>query len=215
MKKVNRLYVMTARAAKTEATRARIRSAAMQLYREQAIENFTLDEVAGRAETTVQTVLRAFGSKENLIYEALDQLAAGGLPLKPTPAGDVAEGITAIFDIYESMGDLVIQRLADELRRPALKPELDQGRENHRDVVRTIFAPQLRRAGGTARNQMIEILTVLTDVYVWKLLRRDRKLSRRASEAIVCRMIDAVTNTEHPHGPDTMVELVGRRKSAS
>jgi AcrR family transcriptional regulator len=215
MKKVNRLYVMTARAAKTEATRARIRSAAMQLYREQAIENFTLDEVADRAETTVQTVLRAFGSKENLIYEALDQLAAGGLPLKPTPAGDVAEGITAIFDIYESMGDLVIQRLADELRRPALKPGLDQGRENHRDVVRTIFAPQLRRAGGTARNQMIEILTVLTDVYVWKLLRRDRKLSRRAAEAIVCKMIEGVTGTEESHGQDPVVELVGRRQSAS
>ena len=51
----------------------------MQLYREQAIEDFTLDEIARRAETTVQTVLRAFGSKEELVYAALEEMVAGGV----------------------------------------------------------------------------------------------------------------------------------------
>src|ERR1700693_6470387 len=46
MKKGARPYVMTARAAKAEATRARIRASAMQLYRERAIKDITLDEVA-------------------------------------------------------------------------------------------------------------------------------------------------------------------------
>lgn len=206
---------MTARAAKADATKTRIRAAAMQLYRDQAIESFTLDEVASRAETTVQTVLRVFGSKENLIYDALNELAASGVPLKPTPPGDVAAGISAIFDIYELMGDLVVQRLADELRRPALKGGLDQGRENHRDVVKAMFAPQLAAVRGAARAQRLEMLTVLTDVYVWKLLRRDRKLGRHASEQIVGLMVRAVTNGENGHGQDTLVELVGRRQSSA
>ena len=214
MKKGSRPYVMTARAAKAEATRARIRAGAMQLYRERAIEDFTLEEVARRAGTTVQTVLRAFGSKERLVYAALEEMVAHGMPLKPTRPGDVPAAVVALFDIYEGMGDLVIERLNDERRRPALKPGLDEGRKNHRDGVRSAFAPQLARLDGSARAQLFEILTVLTDVYVWKLLRRDRKLSRRAAEAIVCRMIEGVTGTEEAYGQDPVVELVGRRQSA-
>jgi AcrR family transcriptional regulator len=215
MKKGSRPYVMTARAAKAEATRARIRASAMALYRERAIEDFTLEEVARRAATTVQTVLRAFGSKENLVYAALEEMVAHGMPLNPTPPGNVPAAVAAHFDIYEGMGDLVIERLNDERRRPALKAGLDEGRKNHRDGVRLAFAPQLERVSGAERTQLLEMLTVLTDVYVWKLLRRDRKLGRRAAEAIVCRMINGVVGTEGAHGQDTVVELVGRRKSAS
>ena len=215
MKKIKRRYVMTARAAKADATRARIRASAMQLYRERAIEDFTLEEVAQHAGTTVQTVLRAFGSKDELVYAALEELAASGVPITPTAPGDVAAAVKAIYDIYEGMGDLVIQRLNDERRRPALKPGLDQGRENHRDVVKTLFAPQLERQSGGARAQLLNILLVATDVYVWKLLRRDRVLSRAAAEAIVCRMIEGVTNEERAHGKDFVAELVGRREPAS
>jgi AcrR family transcriptional regulator len=215
MKKAKRPYVMTARAAKAEATRARIRASAVQLYRDREIEDFTLEEVARRAGTTVQTVLRAFGNKDKLIFEALDELAASGMPIKPTPPGDVAAAVKAIFDIYETMGDLVIQRLADEWRRPVLKPILDQGRDNHRDLVRMLFAPQLERRSGSARTQLLHILLVVTDVYVWKLLRRDRTLSRPAAEAIVRRMIESVTTEETAHGADLVAELVGRRESAS
>ena len=195
-KSKRRPYVMTARAAKAEATRARILASAMQLYSERPIEDFTLDEVARRSDTTVQTVLRAFGSKDDLIFAALDELAAGGMSLKPTPPGDVEAAVAAIFDVYETMGDLVIQHLDDERRRPALQPSLEQGRENHRDWVKSTFAPQLARQSGGARTQLFNILVVATDVYVWKLLRRDQALSRSAAEAIVCRMINECRNGE-------------------
>ena len=206
---------MTARAAKTEATRARIRASAMQLYCERAIEDFTLDEVAERAGTTVQTVLRAYASKDNLIYAALDELATSGVPLKPTPPGDVAAAVRAIYDIYETIGDLVIQRLSDERRRPSLKPSLDQGRVNHRDWVKSAFAPQLERHHGGPRTQLLNIVVVATDVYVWKLLRRDRALSRAAAETIVRRMITSATEREEADGTDSLAQLVGRRQPAS
>ena len=115
-----------------------------------------------------------------------------GVFLKPTPPGDVEAAVAAFFDIYETVGDLVMQRLADERRRPGLKPSLDQGRENHRDGVKTVFAPQLERAHGAARAQLLNILSSPTDVYVWKLLRRDMGLSRPAAEAIVRKMIFGV-----------------------
>jgi len=215
MKKKTRRYVMTARAAKADATRQRIRASAVELYRKGAIEDFTLDEVARRAGTTVQTVLRAFGSKDELIYAALEEMAASGVFVRPTPPGDVGQAVGVFFDIYEGVGDFVLERLNEERRRPALKPSLDQGRENHRDGVRTLFAPQLAARRGAARDRLLTMLIVLTDVYVWKLLRRDMALSRPAAEAIVRQMIAGVIERETTHGKDPLAELVGRREPAA
>lgn len=215
MKKRTRAYTMTTRAAKAEATRARIRVTAKELYVSRPGEAFTLDEVARRADTTVQTILRIFGSKDELVYAALEEMAAGGIFLPPTPAGDVKAAVTAFFDIYENVGDLVMQRLNEERRRPALKATLDQGRENHRDGVKAIFASQLERARGAARAQLLTALIVLTDVYVWKLLRRDMALPRAAAEAVVRKMIAGALAEENDHGSDTVAELVRRREPAA
>jgi len=215
MKRIKRPYVMTARAAKAEATRARILTAAMELYTGRSIEDFTLDEVAALSETTVQTVLRVFGSKDQLIYAALGELAARGMSLKPTPPGDVDAAVTAIFDVYETMGDLVIQYLNDERRRPSLQPILQQGRENHRDWVKSVFAPLLKLQNGGGRAQLLNILDVATDVYVWKLLRRDQALGRPAAEAIMRRLINGASNAEVADGKDPLAQLVGRRQPAS
>jgi len=215
MKKRKRSYVMTARAAKAEATRARIRAGAMEVYLQEPIEDFTLEAVATRAGTTVQTVLRIFGSKDEVVYAALDEMAAGGVFLRPTPPGDIKAAVSAFFDIYESVGDLVMERLNEERRRPALKQTLDQGRENHRDGVKTVFAPQLDRLHGAARAQLLSTLVVLTDVYVWKLLRRDMALGRAPAEAIVRQMILGVTQQEKADGTDTVAELVRRREPAA
>ena len=215
MKKSTRSYTMTARAAKAEATRQRIRVNAMRLYCSRPVEEFTLEDVAQRAGTTVQTILRIFGSKDELIYAALEEMAAGGEFLKPSRPGDIKAAVTAFFDIYEGIGDLVMQRLNEERRRPALKTVLEQGRENHRDGVRTAFAPQLERVHGTARAQLFTALTVITDVYVWKLLRRDMALGRSAAEAIVRKMILGVIAEENTDGTDTLAELVRRREPAA
>jgi AcrR family transcriptional regulator len=215
MKRRKRRYVMTARAAKAEATKTRIRASAMEVYLQEPIEDFTLETVAGRGGTTVQTVLRIFGSKDELVYAALEEMAASGVFLRPAPPGDIKVAVSAFFDIYESVGDLVMQRLSEERRRPGLKPSLDQGRENHRDGVETAFAPQLDRLQGAARAQLLAILVIMTDVYVWKLLRRDMGLSRSAAEAIVRRMIIGTTEQERTHGTDSLAQLVGRREPAA
>jgi AcrR family transcriptional regulator len=215
MKKTKRRYVMTARAAKTEATRERIRASAVELYSGGEIDEFTLDEVARRAGTTVQTVLRTFGSKEDLLFAALEVMADSGVPLRTTPPGDVAEAVTAIFDVYETMGDFVMQRLNDERRHPALKPLLAVGRHGHRSWVKTAFAPLLQKLQGSEQAQLRHALTAVTDVYVWKLLRRDSGLSRAAAEAVVRKLITGVVQQETSHGTDSLAELVRRREPAA
>ena len=215
MKKKKRPYVMSARASKAAETKARIRLSAMQLYCERPLDAFTLEEVARRAGTTVQTVLRAFGSKESVIYAGVEELAAGGVPLRQTPPGDIVAGVHAIYELYESIGDLTVRRLADEQSHPALKKLLDEGRQNQCEAVRLIFAPQLAAEKGAARAQLLHALIAVTDVYVWKVLRRDLKLSLAAAEAIVCRIVTGLTRGEKSHGQDPVAELVGRRQPSA
>jgi AcrR family transcriptional regulator len=223
MKKKRRPYVMTARLAKAEATRARICESVMALYHERSIDDFTLDDVASRAGTTVQTVLRQFNSKDNLIIAALDRTTKPGSPLLqgrpggflPSPPGDVAAAVTAIYDLYESVGDFVVQRLAEEQRRPALQAILAQGRSNHAAWVKAVFAPQLAQRSGNARTQLFQCLMVATDVYAWKILRRDLGLTRPAAEATVRHMITALTTREKNNGTLPLAELVGRRQPAA
>ena len=144
MKSAKRRYVMAARATRMAKTRARILDCARALYVERGIDEFTLEEVARRADVTVQTILRIHGARERLFFAALDKLARSGVPLKPTPPGDVSAAVAAIFDLYETSGEMILQRLADELRRPELKKTLDEGRADHRKWVNLVFAPQLQ-----------------------------------------------------------------------
>jgi len=207
-----RAYDMTSRAAKAAATRQRICESVVAMYAERALEEFTLDDVAEHAETTVQTVLRIFGSKNELLYEALSQMGEAGAGIRPTPPGDVAAAVRAIFEVYESIGDLVIRRLADALRRPQLRPALEGARARHRRWVQQVFAPQLERVRGAARTQLYHALVVATDVATWNVLRRDAALARSAAEAVVRQLIDgAITPEEKNNGSHPVAELVGRR----
>ncbi len=206
---------MTARAAKMEATRARILDSAVALYMEDDIEAFTLDAVARRAGTTAQTILRIHGSRDRLLFAAVDKLARGGVPLKPTPAGDVAAAIGAIFDLYETSGELILRWLADERRRPELKATLDEGRADHRAWVKLVFAPQLAAAAPAARQRLFNILLVATDVHVWSKLRKENGLARAEAEAVLRHIIAAVTERRAEDGKVPVAQLVGRRKSSA
>jgi len=215
MKAPKRAYSMTVRAEKAAATRARIVESAVALYAGRSIEDFTLDQVARGAGTTVQTVLRAFESKENLLLAALGRLVESGVKLKPTPPGDVSAAVGAIYDLYETIGDLLMQRLADERRHPAMSPALDAGRVNHRGWVEDIFAPLVEGRAKLVRAEMLDAMTAATDVYVWQKLRRDMRLNRGAAEAVVRLIVLGIANRELIDGEISVAQLVRRRQPAA
>jgi hypothetical protein len=57
--------------------------------------------------------------------------------------------------------------------------------------VATVFAPYLDRAEPDD-GPLLDLLVVATDVYTWKLLRRDRGLTRAATEARMLRLVEAL-----------------------
>lgn len=189
--KATRAYVMRARAASAEATRQCILESAVEELWRHPVSQVRLESVATRAEVTVQTVLRIFGSRSNLLKSALEPLRDRILQMRETAEpGDVEGTISALFDHYEQMGDFVIHNLADEQDLPELLEWLTRGREAHRQSLQRQFAPQLR--GRKDKRLVLDCLVVACDVYTWKVLRRDAGRSRKEAEACVRHLVNGI-----------------------
>jgi AcrR family transcriptional regulator len=175
--KEKREYVMRARADAVEETRRRMLAAAQEVGRETMSLDIALRDVAERAEVSVQTVLRHFGSREGLLSATLEFVQADLLRkrgrLEPT---DPAAGIAALVDEYEDSGDWVITMLGQESAHPQVRRMTETGRAMHRRWVRTVLHPEPRDP--ERAEEIVDLLVVATDVYTWKLLRRDRGLTR-------------------------------------
>src|SRR4030081_2425776 len=127
--KATRPYVMRARAEAAKGTRQRILDAAVEELWTRPVSEVHLEDVAARAEVTVQTVLRIYGSKSKLLELALRPLREEIMRERETAQpGDVDGTIAALFDHYEKMGDFVIRNLAEEQTLPELGEMLESGR---------------------------------------------------------------------------------------
>jgi AcrR family transcriptional regulator len=197
--KTRRPYVMRARAEAAEETRRRVRRAASDLFWEQLSPEMTLDSVAERAGVSVQTILRHFGSREGLMDAAEAFGRDETLAERAAPAGDVDGAIRAIFDHYERRGDAVMRMLGQEHWVERVKRVTDHGRRAHRRWVEEAFAPQLQARPELDRESLTDLLVVATDVYTWKLLRRDRGLERPRAEDRVRHMVGAVLAATRQH----------------
>jgi AcrR family transcriptional regulator len=190
---MKRPYVMRARAATAAATRQRILEAAVAELADRRVSDVRLEDIAARAEVTVQTVLRVFGSRDRLVEEAWDATRDRILEQRGTAApGDIPGTVAALFDHYEQMGDFVIRNLAEEGELPQMQGWLERGRKAHRRSMQRQFAPWLKTRSATEQTALLDCLVAVCDVYVWKLLRRDLARTRSAAEARVRQMVSAI-----------------------
>jgi AcrR family transcriptional regulator len=178
---------MENRAREAEGTRQRILAATQALFSNES-SGFTLESIAAAAGTSVQTVLRAFGSKEALTVVVVGTFRDDHRSLKVP--GSPSEAVAQIFDDYEQIGDRVIRMLTEEHRVAGFAEVARLGRANHRLWVETVFAAELRRLRGRPRENVLTALLVATDVYVWKVPRRDLGLDRPAGEPAMVRLVE-------------------------
>jgi AcrR family transcriptional regulator len=178
---------MTLRTERAAATKQRILDAAQALLASPS-SGFTLEQVGESAGVSVQTVLRAFGSRHALMAAAVGS-ARAPRPRIPAPVDDPGAAVTALYDDYEDIGVRVIGILAEEHRSPGLAEIIAIGRADHRGWVEHTFAAQLKSFRGAARLRTTLALVAATDIYVWKLLRIDLELDRAEAEAITRRLV--------------------------
>lgn len=191
--KGKRPYRMGKRAASTEATRQRIVDAALRLWRERWYEEITMREVAATAGVALQTVVNHFGAKEDIFAAALAPPVEEGLMTRARARPDDIEGaVRLLVQDYENVGDAIIRTLAVEGRVQALQPNIDRGRAIQRGWVEATFPAAFAGLTGAARQRRVDLLVCATDVYTWKLLRRDRALSQEETAAAIRQLVEAL-----------------------
>jgi len=185
-----RSYNQVARAEATERTRRSILEAAQALFREEELYDLPLDAVAERADVSTRTLLRHFGSRERLFEEALADAGSQVAAVRDATPGDLTRAIRRLIDHYEEMGDEVVRLIAAAERYPLARRAVEQGERIHRDWVREIFAADLEPLGRPEGERRLALLATVTDVYVWRLLRRGHGLDRKATEAAIRGLVE-------------------------
>jgi AcrR family transcriptional regulator len=183
---------MVARAEQADATRRRVLDAAMGILFG-SVEPITLSATAASAGVSVQTILRSFRSQPGLVAAAAEEAWRRVVDQRSqAPVGDIAASVKVLFIHYEAYGDRLVQARAREGAVPELSAGLNRARADHRRWVARTYRPQLTTHPETERERALNSLVVLTDVYAWRLLRRDLALDRREAEATLAGMIAAV-----------------------
>ena len=184
--KTTRTYTMDARAQSTAATRDRIVRAARRLFTAHRYEDVTLAAIAEASGVSHQTVLNHFDSKEGVVRGVADFLKEQTAAARRAEPGDVDGAVRVLVADYERMGDANVRWATSGL--DALAEPLDDARAFHQGWLVELFGDRLPRSG-KARQRAVNALHAATDVYTWKLLRRDLGLSRAETEKT---MVDLV-----------------------
>jgi AcrR family transcriptional regulator len=185
-------YSMTVRANAKAATERRILEAAERCFLELPYPLVRLEDIAAAADVSAPTVIHRFGSKEALAT-SVARLGMERVQRQrnAAPVGDLVGSIANLIEHYELWGDSVMHLLAQEAFVPAIRAVTDAGRTLHATWVRDAFAPWLP-SPSPARERRLAQLVALMDVYTWKVLRRDRGLSKLETELAIREMVSTL-----------------------
>jgi AcrR family transcriptional regulator len=181
---------MGRRAVSATANGESILASARRLFGEIRYDRVSLDDVAAQAGVTVRTVVRRFGSKEQLFGAVSAERAASIRRARDeVPAGDIAEAVRLLVGTYEDWGDEVLHLLSQERGLARVNNTVEAGRRYHAAWVERAFSPLLGELPPAVRRRRIGQLVAATDIYCWKVLRRDVGLSRADVEASLRELI--------------------------
>ena len=164
--------------------------AAASLFWDEPSRDLTLERIADSAGVTVQTVIRHFGSRDG-VFEAAVAREMGRVrdERDPKAVSGPAEAVRQLVAHYERIGDRGVRLLAEEHRSAVVADIATRGRALHRAWCEETFATTLSRLAGPARRRRLAQLVAVCDVYVWKLLRRDARLSRDATQEAILELL--------------------------
>ena len=183
-----RPYRMRVRAQAAEDTAQAIIAAARVLFAERPYDQVSLPVIAEHAGVTVQTVLRRFGSKEELFAAAAEERSGQiRADREAAPPGDVMHLVAH----YERWGDEQAYLLAQEARVAAIRAITNAGRRYHRDWVNRAYGPALVTLPAATRRRKLAQLTAVTDLATWRLLRRELGLSPDQTTAAIRELVEA------------------------
>jgi AcrR family transcriptional regulator len=205
--KKHRNYTMSARADAVVKTRERIIEAATALLFAEAYEDITLNAIAAASGVSHQTVLNHFESKEGVARAVAEVLKENTFEARyAVRRGDPADAVRVLVGEYEVFGDANARWAITAERLGSLASLIDDARASHQVWIEHVFGDALPTTPAR-RRRAINALHVATDVYSWKLLRRDLGLSRTDTERVMTDLVEATlratttTTTKHRSTP--------------
>jgi hypothetical protein len=90
----------------------------------------------------------------------------------------------------------VIRNLTLEQRLPAIRHAVEIGRKLHREWVVRVFADTLARRKGRDYTCRLAQFVAATDVYTWKLFRRDHGLSKEETAHAMCDLLERLVREQ-------------------
>lgn len=188
-----RAYTMSARAQAAQETEQRILDAALRLFSEQQYDSVSLDHVAERAEVTVQTVIRHFGSKEQLFARAVHPKMRQVYQARMLEeVGDREVALESLLRHYEEWGQFILHLQFQKERIAPLQEGVMAGRKAHVEWLKRSFAPQLERVPAADYRIRFAQLMAITDVFAWHTLRHEYGLSYEEVRSALRDLLDAL-----------------------
>lgn len=170
---------MKTRAETEHATGEAILSAAFDAFSRDTFDRVTLQKIADESGVTVQTVIRRFGSKEQLFSTLAERETARILASREVPVDSgLPAALETLIHHYETDGDTVLNFMAQENLFEPIRRIVENGRDIHRDWVKKHCAEILAGSRGKRRELLLNAAIAATDLGTWKLLRRDLGLER-------------------------------------
>lgn len=198
-----RPYKQVARAESQKRTREALLEAAEEEFSKDGLAKASLETVASRAGVTKQTALRHFGSKEGLLDAVIRRTSSIVVKERAkAPIGDIPGAIANLVRHYERYGDTIVRLLpyrdavtrvlGQEPRVGLVQRAVDRGHDVHEEWVLRTFEPQLANLDARTRERRFAQLVAVCDVYVWKILRREMRLSLAQTEAALIELIEGL-----------------------
>jgi AcrR family transcriptional regulator len=191
-----RAYTQRLRARQVTENEQRVLDAAEELFGELPFDRVSLAAIAERARVSVPTVQRRFGSKEGVFEAAGTRVRARVVRQRGQPReGNFPDALRRLVEHYEADGDVTWHLLRQEADLPPLGGMLDRARSLHRAWVERVFSRAIGRRTAEARRHRVDGLVAATDLFVWKLLRRDLGRSRSETRKVMLDMALAIART--------------------
>jgi AcrR family transcriptional regulator len=183
---------MGARAASAEATTERILDAAVELFMGASYDQVSLEAVARRAEVSLPTVLRKFGSKDALLVACSRARSRREWDQRVVAPGDVRGAARVLADRYEELLPMWKRYLGLEERYPAIAQALGEVRRGHLAWLAEAFAPFLPRREGPARKRKLAAFFGATEIYLWWSWREHLGLDAREAERTMVELLEGI-----------------------
>lgn len=169
---------MKNRSAAAAQTGTKILDITADLWLRYPLADLTLEKVAEESGVTIRTILRKFCSRDGLLEACIEHYASAHMSQRQLDVdGDIRKALTILLDEYEVMGDAVFRTIQIQDDLAIAKKVLEEGRRTHRAWCARVFQPFLPEAASSDYETCLLAFISATEVYLWKLLRRDLGLS--------------------------------------